>query len=152
MPSGSGKKGGVPKRKKRASVPVETRSVRPCFNTDASSSLSEPQPSTSNATILQKNTSNIAGTSLAPQMEVSSNQAADPTNDPWGSLYQPSISSSGFGIVVGGSVNITNPTHSFANSPVITSVNPSQFPSPVLNMPCNGLASEHTNPFVLKFN
>lgn len=148
MPSGSGRKGGAPKRKKRVTIPVETRSVRPCFDADTvndpstSSSIPEcnafqsPSPS-----IVKENTSGVAVTPLVPRTEVSSHQAARPVSITPGYPSVSSSISSGFGIVAGGSVNITSPTHSF--SPVT----PTQFSSPFLNRG----SGENTNPFVLKF-
>lgn len=154
LPSGSGRKGGNPRKKKQTSIPVETRSVRPCFlNSEAETSPAlenEPQPPTSTSLPRKKPCVSIpARAPSAPQcVGVSSANmtrhstaasACDPT--------VPSSIASGFGIVVGGSVNISNPNHSFINSPATLGRPTSQFS----NMLSSGLVSEQTNPFVLKF-
>ena len=46
LPKGAGRKGGVPKRKRKSAVPVQSRSIRPCLlkaKTAASSSLQQMQ-------------------------------------------------------------------------------------------------------------
>ena len=46
LPKGAGRKGGVPKHKRRSAVPIQSRSVRPCLlntETDGESSLQTEQ-------------------------------------------------------------------------------------------------------------
>ena len=44
LPKGAGRKGGIPKRKRKSAVPVQSRSIRPCLlNTKISSSSSLQQ-------------------------------------------------------------------------------------------------------------
>lgn len=47
LPKGAGRKCGVPKRKRKTAVPIQSRSIRPCLQntkTSGSSSLQQMQP------------------------------------------------------------------------------------------------------------
>ena len=49
MPGGAGRKGGVPKRKRKCTAPVQSRSVRPCFEQNTKPSPNQECSSTSSS-------------------------------------------------------------------------------------------------------
>ena len=179
LPNVSGRKGGVPKRKKRASVLVETRSVCPCFRNSDEGTSSVSQVNTPTSASFPPNTylstpcftDRTMGTSrtlavsthpstsfptsastgmLNSNVRTSTNQAFNKprslsTTTAIGNVH-PIVSSvtSNLGFVVGGNVNITNPTHSFINSPTALVRQARNFQSPVLcKVLSSGFSSEH---------
>ena len=155
MPAGAGKKGGTPNHKRKQSIPIETRSVRPFMDHSDTSSLPLSLPSTSGA----------ASNSVPPISSVSPHPTSDDTLSASSHLHTsdaiPSVPLVAVTMPSSLPINITTP-NSGASSSIINITSPTVSPTELLPIysSCShllqpsqsfSLGSTNSNPFILKF-
>lgn len=121
---------------------------QPSFQTTQSTTSVDDEP-----TVLSRHPSLVSSsTSSATPSAYSATPSACSATPSVTAGKGPSVSStiaSGFGIVVGGSVNITSPSQSFVNTS--TSRHAAEFPGPLSSIHGSTTGNIHSNPFILKF-
>ena len=171
MPSGSGQKGGKAKRKRnKSTIPVGTRSIRPCLLQSSTQLSSPPAKSSFSTGQTYPSSSAIPGpileavnkSSLYRECDVaastpSTSSATDktPASSPGVQVSNPIASTSGQ-VLVGGSGTVFNVSSPGAANPTpmpaISSVHVQLQTTPTVCV--SGSRSSgfsHTNPFMLKF-
>ena len=143
MPSGSGRKGGIPKRKRRCVTPIQTRSVRQCLqHVQSTGKDSSPFSAASPDSLSPSTTAGYNTTPCEPTHSLNCTPVTETANPNFTPTSGSQLIVSNSSLVVGGSVALTtNPLTRTQPTPALLSR-----PSCYLGPSVSG-----SNPFVLKF-